>query len=265
MAAILAGVVACLVLVVLLMPRLADGGKQRPASSEALTSDERKPVETPAPTETKKENRLMEFHAGAGVPVFDIPELLDVRISSYTFRSTLSGAPADAWDVSRDQDGSVLAWLERDGKDKHMIIAADGIIKAPQNCHGMFHNQSGTTSIRFNGCLDTSEVTDMGGMFGLCRSLTELDLTGFDTGCVTDMSGMFMYCESIETLDLGSFDTSRVTDMSEMFSGCYALTSIITDGFDMSSVVDRDYMFSGCNKLDEDSVPVINWPDYLTP
>lgn len=236
----------CIVLLAVIVLLLTGKPEQRKSVSGTVAT-----VQAP-----EKENCLMEFHASAGVPMFDIPELLDVWISSYTFRSTLSGAPADAWDVSRDQDGSVLAWLERDGNDTYMIIAADGIIKAPQNCHGMFHNQSGTTSIRFNGCLDTSEVTDMGGMFGLCRSLTELDLTGFDTSCVTDMSGMFMFCESIETLDLGSFDTSRVMDMSEMFSRCYALTSIITDGFDMSSAVDRDDMFFQCYQLDTSRIPV---------
>lgn len=234
---------ACLALLVLIVVLLTDSPKQHQEPIAAT-------IQAP-----EKENRLMEFHAAAGVPMFDIPELLDVGIRSYTFQSTLSGAPADAWDVSQDQDGSVLAWLVKDSKGQHMILAADGIIKAPQNCHGMFHNQSGTQAIRFNGCLDTSEVTDMGGMFGLCRGLTELDLTGFDTSRVTDMSGMFMFCGSIGTLDLSSFDTANVTDMSEMFSGCYALSSIITDGLDMSSVVNRDDMFFQCNQLDTSRIP----------
>lgn len=262
-AAILAGAVACLVLVMLMVPRFTRGGTPGPTTSSTLASapqpapDARRQGEAPVPTETKKENRLMESHPGPGFPMFDIPELLDVGISSYTFQSTLSGAPADAWDVSQNQDGSVLAWLVRDGKYRHMFIAADGIIKAPKNCHGMFHNQSATQAIRFNGCLDTSEVTDMGGMFGLCRGLTELDLTGFDTSRVTDMSGMFHYCESIKTLDLRSFDTANVTDMSEMFAGCYALSSIITDGLDMSSVGNRDDMFFQCNQLDTSRIPLL--------
>lgn len=260
MAAILIGVVACLVLVMLIVPRFTSGGKQRPASADALasspqpTSDGRELEKILSPTETKKENCLMEFHAASGVPMFNIPELMDTRISSYTFRSTLAGAPADAWDVSQDQDGSVLAWLEKDGQEKHMILAADGIIKAPQDCHSMFHSQSATLSIRFNGCLDTSEVTDMSDMFGLCRSLTELDLTGFDTSNVTDMSGMFMSCESIKTLDLSSFDTAMVSDMSEMFYGCYELTSVITDGINMSGVADRELMFFQCNQLNLSSI-----------
>lgn len=262
-AAILIGVVACLVLVMLIVPRFTSGGKQRPASADALasspqpTSDGRELEKTLSPTETKKENCLMEFHAASGVPMFNIPELMDTRISSYTFRSTLAGAPADAWDVSQEQDGSVLAWLEKDGQEKHMILAADGIIKAPQDCHSMFHNQSATLSIRFNGCLDTSEVTDMSDMFGLCRSLTELDLTGFDTSNVTDMSGMFMFCESIKTLDLSSFDTAMVSDMSEMFYGCYELTSVITDGINMSGVADRELMFFQCNQLNLSSIHLV--------
>ena len=236
---------ACLALLVLIVTLLTDSPKQRQEPIAAAIQA------------SEKENRLMEHHASPGFPMFDIPELLDVGIRSYTFQSTLSGAPADAWDVSQDQDGSVLAWLVGDREYPNMIIAADGIIKAPKNCHGMFHNQSATQAIRFNGCLDTSEVTDMGGMFGLCRGLTELDLTGFDTSRVTDMSGMFMFCGSIGTLDLSSFDTANVTDMSEMFSGCYALSSIITDGLDMSSVVNRDDMFFQCNQLDTSRIPFV--------
>lgn len=209
----------------------------------------------PASKESSKDNRLMEFHAAAGIPMFNIPELQDMLIHSYSFRSSLTGAPENAWDVSQNQDGSVLAWVVYDGEGKNMIIAADGMIKAPRDCHGMFHNQSGTASIRFNGCLDTSQVTNMSDMFGLCRSLTELDLTGFDTSKVTDMSGMFMFCESVKVLDLSSFNTSMVTDMSDMFYGCYELKSIMIDTLDMSHVIDRDSMFSGCNKLDTSTLP----------
>lgn len=213
------------------------------------------PIEVPR--ENRKENRLMEFHAAAGVPMFNIPELLDVRIDTYDFQTTLSGAPADAWDVSQDRDGSVLAWLVRDGSKRHMIIAADGIIKAPQNCHGMFHNQSGTKAIRFNDSLDTSEVTDMSDMFAMCRSLTELDLSGFNTSSVMDMSSMFCFCESIKTLELGSFDTSGVKKMSEMFWGCYELENIYIDAFDTTSATELEMMFDGCINLDISRIPFV--------
>lgn len=203
--------------------------------------------------ETEKKNRLMEYHNAAGCPLFNNPQWMDIPIYSYTFRATLDGAPSDAWDVSQDQDRSVLAWVERNAQYQDMmdmIIAADGIITAPQNCSAMFLNENVTCAIRFNGCLDTSEVTDMSDMFGCCRFLTELDLTSFDTSKVTNMSGMFLQCFSLKELDLRSFDTSNVTDMRNMFSLCLELESILVDKFDMSSVTSQENMFASCPMLD---------------
>lgn len=221
----------------------------RPASLESQNSaasfDQLSAVQ-----ETEKKNHLMEYHNAAGYPLFNNPQWMDISIYSYTFRASLDGAPSDAWDVSQNQDRSVLAWVEHNDQYQDMIIAADGIITAPENCSAMFLNESATCAIRFNGCLDTSEVTDMSDMFGFCRSLTELDLTGFDTSNVTDMSGMFLQCFSLKELDLRSFDTSNVTDMRGMFFLCLELESILVDKFDMSSVTNNEDMFTSCPMLD---------------
>ena len=56
--------------------------------------------------------------------------------------------------------------------------------------------------------LNTSQVTDMKGMFEGCRSLRTLDLSNFDTAKVTDMSWMFDGCDSLTALDLSNFKTS---------------------------------------------------------
>lgn len=61
--------------------------------------------------------------------------------------------------------------------------------------------------------LDTSNVTNMEGMFAFCMKLTELDLSGFDTSRVTNMADMFRGCRVLPSLDLSGFETSRVTDM----------------------------------------------------
>ena len=73
---------------------------------------------------------------------------------------------------------------------------------------------------------NTSNVTNMYGMFASCHSLTSLDLSSFNTSNVTNMSSMFQNCRSLTSLDLSGFDTSKVTGMSYMFEDCTALTSI---------------------------------------
>ena len=64
------------------------------------------------------------------------------------------------------------------------------------------------------------------GMFRMCYSLENLDLSSFDTRNVTDMSDMFNECNYLKSLDLTSFNTSKVTDMSYMFYNDFSLKTI---------------------------------------
>ena len=97
--------------------------------------------------------------------------------------------------------------------------------------------------------LDTSNVTNMQGIFYGCSSLTSLDLSNFNTSNVTNMSQVFTYCSSLTSLDLSSFDTSNVTDMSGMFSQCTNLTSIDLSNWDASKVNSAGSMFWNADKI----------------
>ena len=96
--------------------------------------------------------------------------------------------------------------------------------------------------------LNTSEVTDMSGMFSDCMALTSLDLKNFNTQNVTDMSGMFSHCITLTSLDLKNFNTQNVTDMSGMFEGCGTLTLDLKN-FNTQNVTDMSRMFSDCITL----------------
>ena len=99
--------------------------------------------------------------------------------------------------------------------------------------------------------LNTSEVTDMSGMFLQCTSLTELDLSHFDTSKVTDMSYMFCWCTSLENLDLSTFNTSKVDNMYYMFYYCPKLVSLNVSSFNTSNVTNMGFMFGICQVLKE--------------
>ena len=84
--------------------------------------------------------------------------------------------------------------------------------------------------------VDTSKVTNMGGMFNNCSSLISLNVSEFDTSNVTNMSNMFYYCEALTSLDVSKFDTSNVTNMSGMFYGCIALKTIRMVGCSQTTI-----------------------------
>ena len=114
--------------------------------------------------------------------------------------------------------------------------------------NGMFQGMSNLTTLNLSN-FDTSKVTNMESMFSHMFSLTSLDLSNFDTSKVTNMGGMFVAMHSPTSLNLSNFDTSKVTDMSFMFFNMSNLTSLNLSNFDTSKVTDMSYMFSGMSNL----------------
>ena len=113
-----------------------------------------------------------------------------------------------------------------------------------------FYNMANLTTITGMEYLNTSEVTNMSGMFYNCYSLTSLDLSSFNTSNVTDMSYMFCECSNLTSLDLSRFNTAKVTDMKYMFCWCEALTTIyVSEGWSTAPGVESDYMFAACTAL----------------
>ena len=116
------------------------------------------------------------------------------------------------------------------------------------NMAGMFADCSKLTSLYLNH-FNTSKVTDMEGMFYSCNRLTSLDLRNFNTTNVTDMLNMFCDCTGLISLDVSSFNTSNVTRMWAMFCACSSLTSLDVSSFNTSQVTDMSTMFGYCSSL----------------
>ena len=112
---------------------------------------------------------------------------------------------------------------------------------------GMFERCSALISIPQ---LDTSNVISMNSMFSRCTALTTIPQ--LDTSNVTDMSFMFHICTALITIPL--LDTSNVTYMSTMFYDCSSLIAI--PQLDTSNVISMNSMFSRCTALT--TIPQLN-------
>ena len=119
----------------------------------------------------------------------------------------------------------------------------------PTSTHSWFFEMGSLTSISGLNYLNTSKVTDMGGMFCGCKKLTSLDLRHFNTTKVTDMSSMFYECSGLTSLMLNGWDTSNVTDMSGMFNGTTGLKNLNLSHFNTAEVTDMGWMFAFCTGL----------------
>lgn len=112
-------------------------------------------------------------------------------------------------------------------------------INANANSGNMFDGHA-LTSIDFGDNFNTSNVTNMSGMFWECRGLTSLNLSNFNTSNVTDMSNMFIGCSGLTSLNLSNFNTANVNDMRYMFYNCSKLTSLNLYNFDMSGLTSHN-------------------------
>lgn len=229
------------------------------------------------PEETAREDFKRDEH---GQPVFSSFSVLGndayrrEQIASVTFVGTLSGAGEGAWDVSKEGDGSVLAWAEPSGELFDLYIGGEGGVRV-MNANSLFHGYRNAKRITFGVCadfslcddfarmfydceslietdvgtLDVSSARDMTSMFSCCYSLTALDLSGWNVSDVRGMRAMFHRCLSLRSLDVSTWDTSRVTDMNGMFAECELLRALDVSGFNTSRVISMQSMFLGTPQL----------------
>ena len=192
---------------------------------------------------TEEENEFLAIYT---LDAKELPETKEYNNVVYTKSKEV--------DLSAKQTGSVLlgTYQDIDG-NKIAIICQDGGVVAPQDSSSLF--EFGTYHLELKlldlSNLDTSEVTNMSGMFAGCSGLTNLDLSNFDTSGVTNMYRMFINCYGLTELNISNFNTSNVTNMSGMFSSCSGLTELNISNFNTSDVTNMYNMFFGCNSLTE--------------
>lgn len=124
----------------------------------------------------------------------------------------------------------------------------------PTSCYKWFYGLNRLDNIEGIENLNTSEVTNMSGMFGLCESLTSLELAHFDTQKVADMSYMFSGAEKLQTIYVSDqFVLQNGIKSQQMFYGCKSLKGDIA--YD-ANYVDKTYAKSiGGYFIDRLNVP----------
>ena len=171
------------------------------------------------------------------------------QIATIYFRNKKENIGEDAWDVSEQQNGSVMAWIKWEFTGASLYIAANGPVTANRNCSCLFYGYKNLLNIFHLRFLQTDRTENMHHMFEKCSSLITLDLSSFDTSWVEDMGYMFAECENLKTLDLGHFDTSHVTSLDALFCNCKSLENLDLSSFDTRKTEIMGRMFSGCDSL----------------
>ncbi len=163
-----------------------------------------------------------------------------VEINGNNYRVVIDFVPAE---------GSYSDSMWKKDTDTILGIRFEEGVKTSENCKYLFYYLSKLQIADLSG-LDTSAATTMENMFCYCSKLRAF-LPGkkFNTSNVTDMSGMFSHCTIMKKIDVSKFNTSNVTDMNGMFSFCDAVEELDVSGFDTKKVTNMDSMFYSCLKL----------------
>ncbi len=143
-------------------------------------------------------------------------------------------------------------WLfaEMDAVEKITFHCDISMAKSDGSMSGMFYHNDKLEQIEGLNRLDTSNTTDMSMVFYWCKSLKEVDVSGFDTSKVTTMSEMFNNCPALTAIHgMDKWKTPELTDMKSMFYHNTSLTTLDFSNWDTSKVTTMRYLFNSCTNL----------------
>jgi hypothetical protein len=94
---------------------------------------------------------------------------------------------------------------------------------------------------------DTSNVTDIHGLFWNNDIIEEIYIEDWDVSNVETAYGSFYFCKNLKKLNLKSWNFKSCTEFDLMFKGCEQLDTKFTDTWKMPThVITVDQMFDGC-------------------
>ena len=170
-----------------------------------------------------------------------------------------AGDTVGAWDVSADDDGSVMAWMKKNveqtataGADRYDVyIAGEGGVGANPKSNHIFFAFSALEKVNGLEHFRTGNATTFESMFMSCSSLKEIDLSMFDASSLTSMRLMFKSCSKLTKVNMAGMDTSNVTTLYELFGDCRALVDVDLSDWDTGNVTTLENMFKNCESLTE--------------
>ena len=154
-------------------------------------------------------------------------------------RSSRTGTTYDL-----NEDGNDTGW-DTDGTKYNVtkVVFDPSFANArPTTTYGWFYYMQNLQSITGLSYLNTSEVTNMAGMFNSCFKLTSLDLSSFNTSKVTDMRAMFFNSNYLRTICVGNgWSTAAVSTSTNMFYNCTSLVGGQGTTWNSSNPTDKTY------------------------
>lgn len=178
-------------------------------------------------------------------PLWNNHHYMREDVEAIIFHNEMMSLPKDAWDVSADRSGKVMAWMS----EQTLHICADGDIRLHPNSSWLFSGFVNLQSIDFGNAVNTSDVTDMSHMFSECTRLETLNLSGFEMSQVENISCMFYHCDSLRSVNISGWNTASARLMDKLFAYCSSLEALEARWLNTSRATNLSNMFYCCKSL----------------
>ena len=156
---------------------------------------------------------------------------------------------------SREQLQSII--LERYNNNSSFVDLSDIDISELDDLTSIFYGLYEMEVVDISGW-DTSNVITMENMFSQCPKLKKIiGIENLDVSKLEDTQGMFDLCVSLVELDLTNWNPKLLRKTRYMFYSCSNLKIIKNiENWQLPNIKNVSYMFCNCTKLDVD---LSNW------
>ena len=135
---------------------------------------------------------------------------------------------------------------------------------------GVFSGNKGLITVKASN-LNTSNVTDMAGLFYKCPELKEvIGIENWVCSKAKYLQYAFEECASLVSLDLSGWNIKEVVNMDKMFADCTSLEEVNLAGWDTTHFKGSGtewgaaYLFIGCTNLKKVNLSGWTFPESLT-
>ena len=124
------------------------------------------------------------------------------NVISITFEKTKPmGFDVTNANVEDDDTLPMLAYYKNLGDDTYdLAFVTKFVAQLPANCTSLFSNFTNLTTVKFNGVVDTSNITNSTSMFSGCSALKYLDMSTCDLSNLATTTSMFSGCTNLEAI-----------------------------------------------------------------
>ena len=129
------------------------------------------------------------------------------------------GSDGNSWDADAKTN---TPWFGRRKNIKTVQVVDSGI--KPKSIQSWFQGLDNATNLSMSK-LDVSACAHFCNAFANCQAATSIDISGWSAK-PGDMTQMFYMCKSISSLDLSGFDGSRNITLNSTFHACFNLDDI---------------------------------------